>query len=57
MTEPMLRRALGGFGNAGRQERAIAGAKEAEKIYMGMVNAHQQEPVRWFGRRAVQWYD
>jgi len=24
---------------------------------MSMVNAHQQEPVRWFGRRAVQWYD
>jgi len=39
------------------KERAIAGAKEAENVYMSMVNAHQQEPVRWFGRRAVQWYD
>jgi thioester reductase-like protein len=37
--------------------RAIEGAHEAESTYMSMVNAHHEEPVRWFGRRAVQWYD
>mmetsp|Transcript_49793 Transcript_49793/g.92777 ORF Transcript_49793/g.92777 Transcript_49793/m.92777 type:complete len:485 (-) Transcript_49793:168-1622(-) len=39
------------------QVRAHEGAMAAEGMYQTMIANHQEEPSRWFGRKATKWYD
>lgn len=39
------------------KERNHASQRQAEAMYQQMIANHQEEPVRWFGRKGLNWYD